>query len=100
MRIIGYLIYLGVGLVQLFATMDGLEHWLGLPGFLAGIGAFILAYIPIVGTIFGFIGAVDVWGWEWWQAALLFFGAFIVFIAFTAGAGVLETWARRKTPQS
>src|SRR5688572_24982236 len=96
MRIIGYLIYLGVGVVQLFAIMDGLEHWLGLPGFIAGIGGLFLAYIPIVGTIVGFIGAIDVWGWEWWQAALLFFGSFAVCIVIAVGAGALETWTQRR----
>lgn len=96
MRIIGFLIYLGVGVVQLFAVMDGLEHWLGLPGFIAGILGLFLAYFPIVGTIMGFIGAIDVWGWEWWQAALLFFGSFILFAVFAGGAGILEALARRK----
>jgi hypothetical protein len=96
MRVIGFIVYCGIGLVQLFATMDGLEEWLGLPGFLAAIGGLVLGFLPLIGTILGFVGAIDVWGWEWWQAALLFFGSFIFFIVFATGAGILEFLTRRR----
>ena len=32
--------------------------------------------LPLIGTIAGFKGAMDVWGWDFMEAALLFFGPF------------------------
>lgn len=43
-------------------------HWL-----LATPISMFLAGMPIVGSICGCLGAIKVWGWEWWQAGLLFF---------------------------
>lgn len=62
-----------MGAVQLFATWDFLTGYWGWPSFFAGIAGFILAGIPLVGSVCGFIGALKVWHWEWWQAGLLFF---------------------------
>jgi hypothetical protein len=72
--IIGYII---IGIIQWMATIDGLEHWLGISGFFAFILSGFIAYVPIVGTIAGFIGAIDVWGWNFLEAGALFFGPFI-----------------------
>jgi hypothetical protein len=47
----------------------------------SGTVAFIVSYIPLVGSIVGMVGAMDVWRWEWWQAGLLFFGGLIFAIA-------------------
>lgn len=81
MQVIGFLIYFGVGVIQLAAVMAGLESWWGVNAFLAFIIALITAYIPLLGQVVGMFGAMDVWGWEWWQAAGLFFGSLIVAIA-------------------
>ncbi len=90
MQVIGFLMYLGLGLVQLFATVDGIAHWTGMSSFFAWIIALVVAYFPLVGTIAGFTGAVSVWGWEWWQAALLFFGGFGVCILLGMSETILE----------
>ena len=68
--------YFAIGILQWFATIDGLEHWFGISGFFAFILSGFIAYIPLVGTIAGFKGAMDVWGWDFMEAALLFFGPF------------------------
>ena len=77
--IIGYFI---IGIIQWFAVIDGLEHWFGISGFFAFILSGFIAYIPFVGTIAGFIGAMDVWGWSFLEAGALFFGPFLVIVLF------------------
>ncbi|HGF4512227.1 TPA: hypothetical protein ACF36V_002556 [Escherichia coli] len=69
MQAIGFIVYIVVGLFQLAVIMAGLESWLGLHWIIAAPIAFIVSYIPFVGAIVGMIGAVDVWRWEWCQAA-------------------------------
>ena len=50
------------------------------PLFFAAILAFFVAYIPLIGTIAGFKGAMDVWGWSFLEAGALFFGPFLVIV--------------------
>lgn len=52
---------------------SGLTDWLGLHWIIAVPLALFLGFFPLVGSIFGMIGAINVWQWEWWQAGLLFF---------------------------
>ena len=68
--------YFGLGIIQWWATIDGLEYWFDISGFMAFILSGFIAYIPLIGTIAGFKGAMDVWGWDFMEAALLFFGPF------------------------
>lgn len=75
------ILYLVVGLVQLAAIMAGLTDYFGMHWILAAIIAFFTAYIPLVGSVAGIWGAVSVWEWEWWQAALLFIGPFVFVVA-------------------
>lgn len=96
MQIIAGIIYFGVGLVQLAATMAGLEQWLGLHWLIAVPLAMILAYVPLVGTIVGMFGAVHAWGWEWWQAGALFFGALALTVVLFALANLVESVGRRR----
>ncbi len=42
-----------------------------------------LSYTPLVGSLIGFFGAKDVWGWAWWQAAALYIGLPIFIIIFS-----------------
>jgi hypothetical protein len=70
MQAIGFIVYIVVGLFQLAAIMAGLESWWGLHWIIAAPVAFIISYIPLVGSIVGMVGAMDVWRWEWWQAGL------------------------------
>ena len=68
------------GLVQLAAVYGQVHSLWHLPRILTFFISAALSYVPIVGAIFGFFGAKDVWGWEWWQAALLYFGAPLLFM--------------------
>ncbi len=68
---LGGIIFLLVGVVQIFVGYIGIEHHLG-AGF--AIGALVLGFVfrimfPL--TIGTFFGALDVWGWPWYGALAL-----------------------------
>jgi hypothetical protein len=73
-----------VQLAAVYAQVRSLWH---LPGVLTFIISFVLSYVPILGSFLGFFGAKDVWGWEWWQAALLYFGMPLLFVVLSIVAG-------------
>jgi hypothetical protein len=83
------------GLAQLVAVYAQVHAFTHLPGFLSGIVALFLTYIPIVGSIIGFFGAKDVWGWEWWQVAMLYWGAPILLMIISIVVGAIGSAAER-----
>jgi hypothetical protein len=97
MGALGAIIYFGLGLLQLAAIMAGLGDWLGLHWIIAGPLALFLAYLPLVGSILGLLGAVHVWDWAWWQAGLLFFGGFAVTIAFGGLSAMVDSFRSRRS---
>lgn len=68
MKLLFWVAFLLLGFVQLFAIAD---YFGG--GFFSMVWALFLTYIPLVGSVFGVLGAHQEWGWELWQALLLFF---------------------------
>ncbi len=90
LQIVGFFIFFALGLLQIAATIAGLEFWLGLPGFLAVVLALLFAWMPIVGTVVGMIGAVTVWDWSWLAAIGLFFGPLIVMMMIAVLAGLYQ----------
>ena len=76
--------YFAIGILQWFATMAGLAHWFGISGFLAFLISGFIAYIPLLGTIAGFKGAMDVWGWSVLEAGALFFGPLLAILILSA----------------
>ncbi len=87
---VAFILYLGLGLFQIAATIAGIEHWFGIHWFFAGIIALFIAWSPIVGTVLGMVGAHYAWGWSWLSAFLLFFGPLIVIAGIALAAGALE----------
>ena len=85
--------YFALGIVQWWATIDGLEYWFDISGFLAFLLSGFIAYIPFIGTIAGFKGAMDVWGWSFMEAGLLFFGPFIAIVVIAILGGVLDKFS-------
>lgn len=65
--------YFIVGIVQLFAIMDGVGYVLNVGSIVSFLIGIVLTYIPILGSGLGVYGAVTVWDWSIWQAAALFF---------------------------
>ena len=68
--IIGYFV---VGIVQIFAIMDGVAFATGFDGFVGFLIAIFTTYIPLLGAGLGIYGAVNVWDWSFLQAGLIFF---------------------------
>lgn len=85
MRVIGLIIYLGISLVQMAAIIGGLEDWLGFHWVAALTLAFVVTWIPLLGTVLGIGGAMTAWHWEWWQACGLF--VFPLILSFMIGTG-------------
>lgn len=94
MQVIGVIFYFGLGIVQLAAVIAGLESWWGLNGFFSFIVAFIVTYIPLLGSIVGVAGAMKAWHWEWWQAGGLFFGGLLITALIVCGAGFVDRFRR------
>ena len=69
-----------LGVFQWFAIVAGLEAWFGIPTFFAFIISLFITCIPFIGTIAGFKGAIDIWGWSFYEAGALFFGPLIILI--------------------
>jgi hypothetical protein len=88
-------LFIVMGLVQLWAVSDEIHAVTHLPGFISMGLSFFLTYVPLVGSIIGFFGAKDVWGWEWWQAALLCFGSYGLFAIFGLLAASVDAARRR-----
>src|SRR5215475_5890965 len=95
LQVCAAILYFGVGIVQLLATLAGIEHWLGVSTFIAFLLSAFTAYIPLVGTVLGMFGAVQAWGWSWAEAAALFFGVFVVNLALLGAASGLDALHRR-----
>ena len=80
LAMVGQGLYMLLGVVQLLAIVNGAMS-LGLSLLFAAPIALFLAYIPLVGTVLGMVGAVSGWGWTWLQAGLLFGLPWIVFLS-------------------
>ena len=87
--------YVVIGLIQLFAIMDGLAYALGIHQFFAAILAFFITYIPLIGSIAGIHGAVNVWDWSLLQAGALFFWYVPVLIVMAIFVGAESLFSRR-----
>jgi len=77
---IGYIVYFAMGLVQIAAIVAGFEAWWGWNGFFAILGSIFVAYIPVLGTIVGIMGAIKGWNWSPIQAILLFCWPLVIYI--------------------
>lgn len=83
--------YIALGLFQVVAVLSGMESWVALPWILSGPIAVCVAYIPLVGTLVGMLGAMTAWHLSWLQAAGLFLGPFVTLAVLAAGAEALES---------
>ena len=65
--------YFAMGVIQLTAAYGFLyDHW-GWPFIFASAVSIVFSFVPVVGSLLGFAGAVLHWGWDWTGALLLFF---------------------------
>jgi len=70
----GYTGYLIFGLVQIAATASGIEHLTGLWWPICWIGAILIGWIPMIGTVLGINGAHAQWEWSLPASCALFIG--------------------------
>lgn len=75
---LAWLTYMALGVFHFMLIQDGLENWLSLPGLFAGILALFLGYMPLIGSVVSLFAAVDVWGWTYWEAGMLFAVPFLL----------------------
>ncbi len=66
-----FIIFLGVAAVQIYLGFIGIEYHIATWAAWVAIGLMFLGRIMLPLTIGSYFGAVDVWGWEWWQGLLI-----------------------------
>ncbi len=97
-KIAAWIAYAIVGIIQIFATVDGVEYLTGLGSFAAWLIASFTGWMPLIGTAFGIYGAHKAWNWTLANSLLLFVGIpgfFIILIMIVIGIGTVM--ARRKS---
>lgn len=81
-----FITYILIGLLQIAAIVDGVEHLFGFDSIFGTIIAIFIGmfitYIPMVGAAAGIYGAVESWGWGIGTALLVFLWYVPVAIAF------------------
>ncbi len=81
LSVVGGIAYLLLGLFQIAATFDGVQHLLGVHWLVAGFIGLVLGAFPLIGTAAGVYGATAAWGWSLMSALGLFFGPLVVIAA-------------------
>ncbi|MBK3776328.1 hypothetical protein GAY31_19600 [Azospirillum brasilense] len=79
--VVGFAGYVLLGLFQIAATFDGVQHLLGVHWLIAGVIGLMLGAFPVIGTAAGVYGATAAWGWSLLSALGLFFGPLVVIAA-------------------
>jgi len=86
--------YIGLALFQASAIMAGLEDWIGLHWLIAFPVAYLVAYIPFIGTLLGILGASVAWNLSWLSAGALFLGPFAVLVMLAIETGIFTSPSR------
>ena len=97
--VLGGILFLIVGVVQIYVGFIGIEYHLG-SGFAFGalfLGFFFRIMFPL--TIGTFFGALDVWGWPWY-GALAFAAPGLLFILPALVTGAISTLVEKKNYSS
>jgi hypothetical protein len=71
---VGYIGYLLFGLFQITATASGIQHLTGFWWLICWFGAFLVGWMPGLGTALGIYGAHADWGWSLPASFALFLG--------------------------
>lgn len=64
--------FIGYGILQFFAISSGLLRIFHHDGILVLLISSVLAFLPVVGSILGAVGAYASWGWSIWNTLLVF----------------------------
>lgn len=79
------LVVLVVQMAGLLAYFAQYLQWGPLASVLSSV--LLVAFLPLVGTVLGFIGAIKVWLWPWWLALLVFLPGLALSLAALVGVG-------------
>ncbi|WP_446935379.1 hypothetical protein [Morganella morganii] len=83
-------LYWILNIVQIAAVIAGFHDWLGWNIVISVILAMVIGWMPLIGTVLGIMGAVHGWGWEYWQAILLFIWPMVLALFFGTLSMVFE----------
>ena len=92
---LGVVIFLIVGLVQIYAGYLGIEYHLGSGWAIGAVIATLFFQFPIILTVGTFFGALDVWGWPWY-GALALAAPGLLFIVPALVTGAISTLVEKK----
>jgi hypothetical protein len=98
LAVIWQIFIFALGCLQVWAAHDGFEYWFGGYPIVATILSLCIGFMPIIGGTVGIIGAVEVWGWSWTSAIILFWGLGLLVIIFTISAGgiiYIKKWFKK-----
>lgn len=87
--------YVCLGIFQFVAMFAGLTDWIGLHWMIAGPVSLLIAYIPLVGTVLGIMGAMTAWNWPLLHALALFLGPLVVIAALALASGAFGALQER-----
>lgn len=93
---VAILSYFGIGIIQIaaiFIFFTGYLNWWFLPSLVSSI---FVAYIPIIGGIVGALAAIEVWGWTWYFAVLLFFFPIVLFVFASGLMGLVSLFGKNR----
>ena len=96
LTVLGVLIYIGIGFIQFLAIVAGVQEWLGIHWLVSGFVAFFLAYIPVVGTVTGIMGAVHGWHWTYPWAIGFFCWPYVLYLLATLGTLIYEFVVKKR----
>lgn len=75
-----FVVFLAVGIAQLYGGFIGFEYFLGTGWAWAVMALAMMTRLMLPLTIGSFFGALNVWGWPWY-GALLFAAPGLLFVA-------------------
>jgi len=79
------LIFFGAAFAQMFAVMDGVDHFTGWSMWFWLPLSTIVMMIPGLNTAVGIYGAISVWQWPWYIAVPLMLPGTLILIPMLAG---------------
>jgi len=74
--------YLGCSFFEIFAIYDLYSIKYEHNGIFAAIGATVTAFIPLVGSVFAYLGATELWHWGTYITLFLYFWYYLPIIGF------------------
>lgn len=94
-----FVLQIALGIAQLFAFIEGVALYFGYGWLGSAIVFVVAAMIPfgaIATTILAMYGAIEGWGWPWWQAALLCMPYFIISVGVLLFGNVVDAIDRNR----